>query len=530
MTSALSRRDVLKFGVLGSAAVALPLERSARAGALLPTRMPASKLPAPFTVPFTQPPVLAPYAANGTTDYYKISMEPVMADVLPGFKTPLWGYNGLVPGPTISVEQGRKVVMRQVNNLPAVHPSLKYTPWTSVHLHGSASLPEYDGYASDITNPGQYKDYRYPNVQAARTLWYHDHGLHHTAENVLQGLAAQYHLHDPLEASLPIPHGEFDVPLIVSDAMFDDTGALLWNNHDQSGMYGDVILVNARPWPLMKVKRRKYRFRLLNASISRSYAWSLDTGDAMTVIGTDAGLMPRPQSVKSFRQGMAERYEIVIDFAKYPVGKRVVLKNTSPKNNINYTNTNKVMAFEVIGDAFDPTDNSIPAVLNPANPVMSLTESMAVATRRIDVIRKNGMWTINGHTWDDVVASGFTLTEANPRNGDVEIWEIRNPSGGWFHPVHIHLIDFRILDRNGKPPMPHELGPKDVVYVGENETVRVLARFEGRGKYMIHCHNLVHEDHDMMTQFEVLDAATPADDPLSDPCKQLPEQDDLGWQ
>ena len=78
--------------------------------------------------------------------------------------------------------------------------------------------------------------------------------------------------------------------------------------------------------------------------------------------------------------------------------------------------------------------------------------------------------------------------------------------------------------------MPHELGPKDVVSVGENETVRVLARFEGVGKYMIHCHNLVHEDHDMMSQFEVLDATTPGDDPLSDPCKQLPEQDDLGWQ
>jgi FtsP/CotA-like multicopper oxidase with cupredoxin domain len=92
--------------------------------------------------------------------------------------------------------------------------------------------------------------------------------------------------------------------------------------------------------------------------------------------------------------------------------------------------------------------------------------------------------------------------------------------------VHIHLIDFRILDRNGKPPMPHELGPKDTVYVGENETVRVLARFEGRGKYMIHCHNLVHEDHDMMSQFEVL-ADHDVSDPLGDPCKSLPEIDDL---
>jgi FtsP/CotA-like multicopper oxidase with cupredoxin domain len=235
--------------------------------------------------------------------------------------------------------------------------------------------------------------------------------------------------------------------------------------------------------------------------------------------------MPSPQPVSSFRQGMAERYEIVIDFAKYPAGRRVVLLNSSPPNNINYANTNKVMAFDVVGDDFDPTDNAVPDALNPGNPVMALTESQAVQKRRIDLVRKDGNWTINGHTWDDVVRSKFSLTEADPKNGDVEVWEIRNSSGGWFHPVHIHLIDFKVLDRNGKPPMPHELGPKDVVYVGENEVVRVLARFEGRGKYMIHCHNLVHEDHDMMSQFEVRDDNE--SDPLGDPCKSLPEQDDV---
>jgi spore coat protein A, manganese oxidase len=521
----LSRRDMMKMGLLGGAAVALPLERTVRADSGPVNRIAASRLPAPFTIPFSAPPALVPTRTDATTDYYKVYMKPIQGDVLPGLKTPLWGYNGLVPGPTVHVQQGRKTVIRHVNTLPSQHPVLRYTPWTSVHLHGSASSPEFDGYASDITNPGQYKDYHYPNFQAGRTLWYHDHGLHHTAENVQMGLAAQYHLHDPLEASLPIPKGEYDVPLIVSDAMFNADGSLLFDNHSESGMYGDVILVNGRPWPAMKVKRRKYRFRLLNASISRSYSWSLDSGDPMTVIATDGGFTPYPQPVRSFRQGMAERYEIIIDFAKYPAGRRVTMLNGSPPNNINYTNTNKVMAFDVVGDDFDPSDNAIPAALNPGNPVMALTESQAVQKRRIDLVRTNGNWTINGHTWDDVVKSKFSLTEASPHNGDVELWEIRNSSGGWFHPVHIHLIDFKVLDRNGKPPMPHELGPKDVVYVGENETVRVLARFEGRGKYMIHCHNLVHEDHDMMSQFEVRDDGE--SDPLGDPCKMLPEQDDV---
>ena len=175
-------------------------------------------------MPFTIPPVISPVRSDATTDYYRVSMEPVAAEVIPGYKTPLWGYNGSVPGPTFKVNQGRRAVVRQINNLPARHPDLDYTPWTSVHLHGSASLPEYDGYANDITNPGQWKDYRYPNWQPARTLWYHDHGVHHTAQNVDMGLAGMYQLHDPLEQSLKIPHGEYDVPLIVSDKMFANDG------------------------------------------------------------------------------------------------------------------------------------------------------------------------------------------------------------------------------------------------------------------------------------------------------------------
>jgi FtsP/CotA-like multicopper oxidase with cupredoxin domain len=123
------------------------------------------------------------------------------------------------------------------------------------------------------------------------------------------------------------------------------------------------------------------------------------------------------------------------------------------------------------------------------------------------------------------VSSGFTKVLADPYRDDVEIWEIRNPSGGWHHPLHIHFIDFKVLSRNGLPPRPHELGAKDVVYVGEKETVRLLIRFDGgEGKYMMHCHNLVHEDHDMMAQFEIRNDDFEAYHPLSEPCHELPER------
>jgi spore coat protein A len=494
----------MKLGLFGSAALALPAERLARTQIALSNRIAASALPQPFTLPFKTPPVLVPERQTLNHDYYTITQRAAQVEILPGKLTEIWGYNGIAPGPTIVNTQGRRAVMQHVNDLPAVHPTLRYNVWTSTHLHGSCSKPQFDGYASDITDVDSWKDYEYPNIQEARTLWYHDHGVHITAPNAYMGLAAMYILHDEHELSLPIPHGRYDVPLVLRDAMFEDNGALLFDDNDQSGVYGDVILVNGVPWPAMQVERRKYRFRILNASLSRSYGLRLDSGRPLTVIGTDGGLMPHPQTAAELKIGMAERYEIVIDFADYQIGERVVLQNVSPKNNIDYETTGVVMAFDVVSEATDLTNNEVPYDLNPLEPTMLLTEAEAIRTRQLEFHRQGGQWMINGTTWDDVVNSDYQLVLANPGLDDVEIWELQNPHGGWFHPIHIHLVDFKILDRNGQPPFDYERGPKDVVYVGENEIVRVLMKFEHEeGRYMMHCHNLVHEDHDMMAQFLV---------------------------
>ncbi|MER5674814.1 multicopper oxidase family protein [Pseudonocardia alni] len=515
----LSRRDLLKVTVLGTAALALPLERTIRAKSV--STIAASKIPAPYTVPFAVPPVLAPVRSDAGTDYYELVQQQVVTRILPGVDTAVFAYNGVVPGPTIVANRGRQTVVRQINRLPDRHPVLGYQPWTSTHLHGMASRPEYDGYANDITLPGQYKDYRYPNAQPARTLWYHDHGVHHTAENVYMGLAAQYHLYDPQERALPLPKGRYDVPLIIRDAIFAADGSLRFDDRLHSGVAGDVILVNGRPWPVMDVERRKYRFRILNGCAGRGLRLTLSTGDPLVVIATDGGLVPVPQPVTQLRQGMAERYEVVVDFAKYPVGTLVDLRNLSVPNTVDYDHTNKIMRFRVAGEATDTADDEVPARLAPDNPVMTLPESAATRTRRLRVKKDGAIWTVGEQTWAQIEASNFTRTFAAPAANGVEIWEIENTSGGWFHPVHIHLVDFRVLTRNGRPPRPEELGPKDVVYVGEGETVRVLMRFENQiGRYMIHCHNVSHEDHDMMSQFEV---GTGGPDPITTaPARDLP--------
>ena len=297
-------------------------------------------------------------------NYYTVTQKAAMAAILPRLQTPILGYNGIFPGPTISLDQGTKAVLRVRNQLPATHPNDGHVLATSTHLHGSASLPQYDGYASDVTHPGK-KYYHYPNFQPARTLWYHDHGVHYTAQNAYSGLASQYHLHDARERAL-LPQGEFDVAITLSDMMFAANGSQLYDDRAHSGLWGDVILVNGRPWPVMKVKKRIYRFRFLNASLSRSYRPVTSPAAPMYMVGTDGGLVPKSQNISQWRHGSAERYEILIDFSKFKTGQRIELQNLSNPNNRDFDNTNKIMAFDVVDDAFDKNDPT--ALVDPRTP------------------------------------------------------------------------------------------------------------------------------------------------------------------
>jgi spore coat protein A, manganese oxidase len=532
----LTRRTTFKagaFGLIGAAGLALPAGRVLQAKSA--SQLAKANFPVPFQTPFVRPPVLTPVRTYQDTDgvpvqQYTVFEKVGLADIVPGLSTPIYGYNGILPGPTVDVEQGTRVVLRVRNQLPTIGGHHGGAWATSTHLHGQASLPEYDGYADDLTAPGQYKDYVYDNFQPARTLWYHDHGVHATAQSVYAGLAAMYRLHDPTERAL-LPQNEFDVPLVISDAMFAASGTAAFDDHNHSGLWGDIVLVNGKPWPTMRVQRRIYRFRVLNASISRSYRLALSTGEPVRVVATDGGLMPVARDVASWRHGPAERYEVLIDFSKYAPGTQVVLRNSSNKNNIDYKNTDKIMAFEVTDDAVDTTDptaGTLPTIL-ASSTAMSLTAGDAVRTRRLRLKHDDvtGLWTINDRTWADVVASGYQLNVADPALNDVEIWQVETSGGGWFHPLHIHLVDFQVLSRNGKPAFDWERGPKDVIYTGEHETIRLLMKFQHRrGRYMLHCHNLTHEDHDMMQQFTV--GLRPGDPDPHDPIRAAPAKvDDL---
>lgn len=483
------------LGVLAGGSFLLPIALQHQGHAVTA----GSPQPTPFQDKLPIPPVLEPVRRDGTTDYYEIVMKKSQVEILPGLTTEIWAYNGIAPGPTLKQQKDRQSVVRFINDVG--------TP-TSIHLHGMASLPQYDGYPEDLIPPGYYKDYIYPNNRAA-TLWYHDHAIHETARNVYMGLAGMYIVQDRVELDLPLPKGEYDVPLVIQDKIFANDGSLIFNHDNHNGLMGDVILVNGVPWPRMEVANRKYRFRVLNASNSRAYKLALSTGDDLIAIATDAGLMGAPVRTKDLRIGMAERYEFIIDFSIYPIGTQVVLQNRGVRNNKDYDGTGQILRFDVVRQETDNT--SIPSTLRTFQPI---PESSAVRTRQWAFEHRNEMWVINGNTWDK------NRVDANPSLGETEIWNFINNARDWFHPAHVHLVDFQILDRNRQPPLPYERGWKDVVYLGEDDNVRVIARFgPHQGKYIIHCHNTVHEDHDMMTQFRVGQGGT---DPMSAPAKPLP--------
>ena len=258
----------------------------------------------------------------------------------------------------------------------------------------------------------------------------------------------------------------------------------------------------------------------------------------MLMVATDGGLMPRARPVVEYRHAGAERYEFLIDFSKYPAGTNIDLLNLSNKNNVDYDHTNKVMRFHVVADGVLPPDTPGSRTLTTMPDTLVASEAMGLRQDQVtgNVLRLRlerddvtNQFQISGRTWHDVVDSGYKEVLRTVQPDEVQVWEIENrTSGGWFHPLHIHLVDFQVLSRNGRPAFDWEQGPKDVVYVGEDETVRLAMKFtlqkgggssvNAGGRYMIHCHNLPHEDHDMMQQFAVGDVNV--NDPItSAPCK-----------
>ncbi|EJD37915.1 bilirubin oxidase precursor [Auricularia subglabra TFB-10046 SS5] len=460
-----------------------------------------------FEHPLPIPAVAQPIATytNSTTgnviDYYEMTIEKFALQTYPasqGFQaTNYVGYNGTAPGPTFRMTKGREAVVRfiNLNDRPSV-----------IHLHGSFSRAPFDGWAEDTLPPNTHKDYYYPNRQNARTLWYHDHAIGITAVNAYFGQAGFYILDDPEEdARLGLPQGEYDIPLMLAGKQFLPSGQLLSPEEERVSLYGDVMTVNAQPWPFLQVEPRKYRFRLLDASVSRTFKLYMVASSnpkqriTFSVIGSDSGLVSSTANTTSLVIAMAERWDIVVDFAPF-VGQNITIMNERDfQTNPDYAASDRIMQFRVGTTVTSQANNNLPSTLR----TLPLPEPKAEIDHEFTFERKHGMWLINGVGFEDIP----NRILAKPERGNTEQWTLENKSGGWSHPIHVHLVDFQIVSRSsGRVENYERVALKDVVYLEENEKVNVIARYAPwDGVYMFHCHNLVHEDHDMMAAFNVTD-------------------------
>ncbi|WP_329537933.1 multicopper oxidase family protein (plasmid) [Streptomyces sp. NBC_01450] len=485
-----TRRSVLGAGIAVAStsvtgAALLPLI-AARGAEAADTPAPTTSTAAPavelFKVPMPLIPVARPVSTAGGVDTYESTTRKITKEILPGIRTELLTYDGLFPGATIRARRNRPVVLVQHNGLDVP---------ISRHLHGASVAQDSDGGPMDTIAPGDRRVYHYPNKQPHASLWYHDHAHHVESENVYRGLHGSYLLGDTTEDALPLPRGRYDVLIALRDVDFDASGELLYAMGDRNR---NTLLVNGAPYPYFEVAARKYRLRFANTSNMRFFELRLADGGDLIQIGSDGGLLPSPNTTKSVYLSSGERADVVIDFSRYPVGTRLVLHNTAGRGPVEQVG--QVMRFDVTRTAEDPS--SVPSVLRTLAPLPAPTNSRTVVLRMDEDGRPDAQAYMDDKVYDP------ERVDAVIRHGASEVWTVTNANTKAAHNFHMHLVQFRVLERGGAAAGPAESGLKDTVVLQPGETVRLQATFDTyAGEFVYHCHMLDHSAMGMMATMKI---------------------------
>src|SRR6476660_8670034 len=518
----------------------------------------------------------------------------------------VWTFNGTIPPKLMLGRYGEPLLFRHHNHLPAdVTQNNGFGRNTiSTHEHNGHHGAENDGFTGAYFFPNQFYDYHWPIVLAGHfsvntnatdpragspadngginkvpgdwhetmsTHWFHDHMFSFTSQNVYKGNAAMFNIYSSLDrgnesindgVNLRLPSGtakswgnlEYDVNLMFNEKAFDANGQLFMDIFQFDGFLGDLMCVNLTYKPFFEVERRKYRFRILNASVSRFFKYGLSDGSPMIQIANDGNLLPSPvvQTV-SDEQGIAERYDWVIDFSRYSIGDKVWMVNVAEHVNgkkpsadltiaqaLSGTSTDpcvgKFLEFRIVRDPAQPDVSQVPAVMIPNPDLSSIPVSR---TRTFQFCSgasqplpagdpaayftgaggQKGPWGVKTDNGQMLNAS-FGRVSAAPGYGTREVWTLQNGGGGWDHPIHIHFEEGQILARNGSAAnVPAwEKGRKDVYRLRPGGSVTLTMQFrDWGGMFMEHCHNTVHEDNAMLVRWEIDDGGAPFLKPLPTP-------------
>lgn len=463
---------------------------------------------------------------------------------VPGTAAPRLGYECEHQGrtflnPTLCLRTGATVGVQFWNALS--DPSI-------IHWHGFKVDSNNDGHPHYAVPGGATYDYHFTVANRAATCWYHPHPHHLAGKQTYLGLAGLFIIEDDDEAriqqALDLKLGETDIPLLLQDKRFDGEGRPIYAPNAEERMHGylgEQVLVNHTARPHMRATTRIYRFRIVNASNARVYRLVFlkdRSPSAYQVIGNDGGLLERPYAVTEAFLSPGERLDALLDLRQARPGEAILLASLpfDPMHLERFgdlVGTHAARGQHTAGANHDaqgkPTDGagfdilkifvarrtpyrgSVPQILSSVGKIDTSRARRRVL--RLDQLK--GAWRINGLAYD------VRATPIAVKRGSVEVWEFRNAARGMPHPMHVHGFQFQVLERTGSPGQQRrnavddsgrsasDLGWKDTVLVWPGESVRVAIDFShnflGDQVYLVHCHNLEHEDHGMMLNFKVAD-------------------------
>jgi len=436
-------------------------------------------------------------------------------------RTRSWTLNGVAPGPTIRLERGRTARIDLVNRLDEP---------TILHWHGLTVPQEADGHPRLAIDPGARYAYEFEVRDRAGTYWYHPHTHRRTAPQTYMGMAGLLIVGDDEERALALPDGEREIPLVLQDKRLAGGTSLEYDGGMgpdlMTGYLGDTPFGNGVAHPTLDVRRTTYRLRILNGSNARIFELGLSDGSDLIVIGSDGGLLDAPLRTSRLLLANGERADVLVDLSRRRPGDRVLLRSWA----FDVPGMMGMMAgmrgrmggrrggagggmMGRMGGVGQGTEMDLlelvvrPSEPDPGPPLPARLSSLPERPVDADTPRRTFRFqslmmshTINGRS--------FELGRVDERVpiGRTEIWSFVNESE-LPHPVHVHVGQLRVLAREGGRGrvMPWERGLKDTVLTFPGERVDVAVRFDAYpGLFLLHCHNLEHEDMGMMSNFEVV--------------------------
>jgi len=449
-----------------------------------------------------------------------LTARPALVDAGPDL-VDAWTLNGAVPSPTIRLRRGQTARIDLVNELPE---------HTILHWHGLAVPQEADGHPRLAIGPGQRYAYEFRILNRPGTYWYHPHTHGVTAAQTYKGMGGFLIVEDDDEEPYGLPSGEYEIPLILQDKRLGGSLSLAYGlgmPHDRMhGYLGDTAFTNGVADATVDVSRSRYRLRILNGSNARIFDLGLSNGDPLVLIGGDGGLLEAPVRMERIMLAPAERVDVLVDFSGRRPGERVMLRSLAfdvpgmmgmmgmPMGRGRGRGGMMMgMGGSAQGTAMDLLELIVqdsPKEPGPPPPARFSTVPgrgrVTGATPRRTFTFSSSMTMGSGQPSHTINGKTFELERVDERvpARQTEVWTFVNDSE-LPHPVHVHAGQFRVLARTGgrNRVMPWETGLKDTVLTMPGERVDVAVRFVHEGLFLLHCHNLEHEDMNMMLNFEV---------------------------